>query len=148
MDLLSKTTSWPSGPGRWWSSYDWISAKYRVFHDPNAAADGGGGWNLRPKAAPTRPISSIGDPIENLLNEIPRTAKFVRWSDDPYGEIGVINRQQALWGMTNVPGRASGTGTAGLGGSDTETMKSLLPVVFIGGLAVLFLGGYLKVRNI
>lgn len=132
----------PTGPGRTWSVWDWSRLEYDYYLDPRGDADPGGWW-ARPGPAKTAPIHNLGDCIENLLREVPPTAKLIGRGAEARGEIGVRNRHAAVWGKTNVPG---GAGMGAVGGT-REMPDWLLPAVFVGGFALLFLGGWVKIRG-
>lgn len=98
----------PVGLGRVFSTWDWSRCEYDYWYDPTAPSDAGG-WLARPVAADTKPWSPYGDPIENLLAELPPTAIPIGRGRQAWGEIVVRNRADAL-AMRNL---SLGEGTPG-----------------------------------
>ena len=85
----------PVGPGRVYSVWNWQTCDYTYYYDPNGPSDAGG-WLARPPPAKTAPWSTYGDPIENLLSEVPDTAYVIGKGQQAWGEVAVKDRAATL----------------------------------------------------
>ena len=130
----------PVGPGRVYSTWNWDTCDFTYYYDPNGPSDAGG-WLARPPLARTKSWSSYGDPIENLLTELPPVAVPIGRGRQAWGEIAVRNRADAL----SVKNMNLGSGQrgyhplmdSGLGETSVDLVdrKSLVvPVIVWGGV--------------
>lgn len=141
MIQLRGDPSWPTGPGRTFSVFNWQTMRFDYYWDAAGNPDSGG-WDFRPPPAPTPPVSQYGCPIENLLREVPPGARFTGYGPDARGEVAVKDRQRTLWSRQNVPG-------AGAGLSGAEGPPASLPQwILVGGLIVLGLAFVGKLRQV
>ena len=97
----------PVGPGRVYSVFDWVTMSYDYYYDPAGPA-AAGGWVARPGPAATPPWRPHGDPIENLLAELPAGAVPIGRGPQAWGEVAVKDRAAALAGRVGL-----GEGTPG-----------------------------------
>lgn len=121
-----------------------MRCNYTYYYDPTGPSDAGG-WLARPAPAKTAPWSSYGDPIENLLTELPPTAAYIGSGERAWGEIAVKDRAATLAGQVGLGEGQRGykplmdSGLSGLGGSMWEQMS---PGTKVGAAVVLGAIGY------
>ena len=122
----------PVGPGRVYSVWDWQTCSYNYFYDVNGPSDAGG-WLARPGAAKTKPWSKYGDPIENLLTELPSAAIHIGKGEQAWGEVAVKDRKATLEGTNANIGEGQSNYRSimnnGMGSADVPLAVGLIPVL-------------------
>lgn len=139
----------PVGPGRVYSVWDWVVCGYDYFYDPAGPSDAGG-WLARPAAANTKPWSKYGDPIENLLGELPAMALYLGNGEKAWGEIVVRNRATTLAGQVGLGEGQRGykplmdSGLSGIGDVEIGSALKKAAVSVVLGVAAYHVWKWIK----